>query len=88
MTYGNQVTGELGHTRQEGFKLWDVFAELAIHQFGPTHEKQKAPREMLKVPYKNDMNQFLVEFENGNVKAKVTVIVFRKLIRDQLLDKA
>jgi len=43
---------------------------------------------MLKVRYKNDIKQFLVEFENWNVKAKVTRIAFRKLIRDQILDEA
>jgi len=43
---------------------------------------------MLKVRYKNDINQFLLEFENWNVKAKVTGIAFRKLIRDQIPDEA
>jgi len=52
------MTGELGHIRQEGYELWDVFAEQAIRRFGPTHEEEKALREMLKVRYKNDINQF------------------------------
>jgi len=43
---------------------------------------------MLKVRYKNDINQFLLKFENWNVKAKVTGIAFRKLIRDQILHEA
>ena len=43
---------------------------------------------MLKVRYKNDINQFLLEFENCNVKAKVTGIAFRKLIRNQIPDEA
>ena len=42
----------------------------------------------MKVRYKNDINQFLLEFENWNVKAKVTRIAFQKLIRDQLPDEA
>jgi len=62
MTYGNQMTGELGHLRQEGYELWDVFAEQAIRRFGPTHEEEKALREILKVQYKNNINQFLLEF--------------------------
>jgi len=66
------MTGELGHIRQDGYGLWDVFAEEAVPRFGPTHEEEKAPREMLKVRYKNDINQFLLEFENCNVKAKLT----------------
>jgi len=88
MTYRNQMTGELGHIRQDGYELWDVFAEQAVRRFGPTHEEEKALREMLKVRYKNDINQFLLEFENWNVKAKVTGIAFRKLIRDQIPDEA
>jgi len=43
---------------------------------------------MLEVRYKNDINQFLLEFENWNVEAKVTGIAFRKLIRDQIPDEA
>jgi len=43
---------------------------------------------MLKVRYKNDINQFLLEFENWNVKVKVTGIAFKKLIRDQIPDAA
>ena len=88
MTYRNQMTGEFGHIRQDGYELWDVFAEQAIRRFGPTHEEEKALREMLKVWYKNDIKQFLLEFENWNVKAKVTGITFRKLIRDQIPDEA
>jgi len=42
----------------------------------------------LEVRYKNVINQILLEFENGHVKAKVTGIVFRKLIRDRLQDEA
>jgi len=49
MTYRNQMTGELRHIRQEGYELWDVFAEQAICRFGPTQEEEKALREMLKV---------------------------------------
>jgi len=88
MTYLNQMTGELGHIRQEGYELWDVFAEQAIGRFGPTHEEEKALRQMFKVRYKNDINQFLLEFENWNVKAKVTGIAFSKLIRYQIPDEA
>jgi len=57
MTYRNQMTCELGHIQQDGYELQDVFAEQAIPRFGSTHEEEKAPREMLKVRYKNDINQ-------------------------------
>jgi len=30
MTYGNQMTGDFGHIPQEGYELWDFFAEQAI----------------------------------------------------------
>jgi len=49
MTHWNQMTGELGHIRQDGYTLWDDFAEQAIGRFGPTDEEEKALREMLKV---------------------------------------
>jgi len=88
MTYWNQMTGLVGHIRQDGYELLDVFAEEAIRRFGPTHEEEKALREMLKVRYKNDINQWLLEFENWNVKAKVSGIALRKLITDQIPHEA
>ena len=78
------MTGELGHIRLQGYELWDVFGERAIRRFGGTHEEEKALLEMLKVQYKNYINQFLLELEKWNVKAKVTGIALRKLIRDQM----
>jgi len=43
---------------------------------------------MLKVRYNNDINQFSLELENWNVKAKLAGIPFRKLIIDQIPDEA
>jgi len=43
---------------------------------------------MVKVQYKNDINQFLLEFKYWNIKAKVTGIAFRKFIIDQIPDEA
>ena len=47
------MTGELGYTRQEGYELWDIFTEQMIRGFGPTHEEEKALRQMMKVRYKD-----------------------------------
>jgi len=82
------MTGKLGHIRQEDYKLWDVFAEQGIRRFTATHEEEKALLERLQVRSKNDINQFLGEFENWNVKAKVTGIAFRKLMRDHIPEEA
>ena len=49
MTYRNQMTGELGFTRPEGYELWAIFAEQVVRCFGPTHEEVKELREMIKV---------------------------------------
>jgi len=43
---------------------------------------------MLQVRYKNVINQFLLEFKNCNLQAKVTGIAFTKLIRDQIPHEA
>jgi len=42
MTYRNQVTGELGHIRQNSYELRHVFAEQAVHRFGHTQGEEKA----------------------------------------------
>ena len=78
MTYRNQMTGERGFLRQEGNELWALFAEQVVRRFGPTHEEVKALREMIKVRYKGDMDQFLLEIENWNVKARVIGVTLEK----------
>ena len=80
MTYRNQMTGELGYTRQEGYELWDIFTKQMICRFGPTHEEEKALRQMMKVRYKGDVGQFLLEIDNWNVKVKVMGVVLRTMI--------
>ena len=68
--------------------MWPIFSEQVVRHFGPTHEEVKALREMMKVRYKVESNQFLLEIENWNVKARVTGVVFRKMIDDQIPDEA
>ena len=68
--------------------MWVIFAELVVRRFGPTHEEVKALREMMKVRYKGEIDQFLLEMENWNVKAKVTGVAFRKMIVDKIPEEA
>ena len=82
------MTGELGYTRQEGYELWDIFNEQMVRRFGPTHEEEKALRQMMKVTYKGDIDQFLLEIDNWNVKVRVTGGVLRKMIEDQIPEEA
>ena len=60
MTYRNQMTEELGYTRQEGYELWDIFTEKMVCRFAPTHEEEKALPQMMKVRYRGDIDQFLL----------------------------
>ena len=76
------MTGELGFTRQEGHVLWAIFAEQVVRRFGPNHEEVNALREMMKVKYKGEIDQFLLEIKNRKVKARVTGVAFRKMIDD------
>ena len=82
------MTGELGYTRQEGYEIWDIFAEQMVRRFGPTHEEEKELRQMMKAKYKGDIDQFLLEIDSWNVKVKVTGVVLRKTIEDQIPEEA
>ena len=59
-----------------------------VHRFGPTHEEDKALRQMIKVRYKGDIDHFLLEIDNWNVKVKVTGVVLRNMIEDQIPEEA
>ena len=87
MTCRNQMTAELGFTRQEGYELWAIFTEQVVRRFGPTHEEVKALEEIMKVRYTGDIDQVLREIEKWNVKARVTGVAFRKMIDDQIPDE-
>jgi len=84
LTYRQQMTGETGYTRQEGYEFWHVFAEQVLRRFGPIHEAEKSLREMGSVKYRGDVAKFLMEMENLNIHARVTGIAWRKMSEDEL----
>ena len=43
---------------------------------------------MIKARYKGDIDQFLLEIDTWNVKVKVTGVVLRKMIEDQIPEEA
>ena len=88
MAYQNQMTGELGYIRQDGYDQWEIFKEQVIQRFGPTHEDVKALRELYQLKYKGDIDEFLQQIESKNNRAKVTGIALRKIVEDQVLEEA
>ena len=88
MAYRNQMTGELGYTKQDGYDRWEIFKEQVIRRFGPTHEDVKALRELYQLKYKGDIDEFLQQIESKNNRAKVTGIALRKIVEDQVPEEA
>ena len=88
MAYRNQMTGELGYTKQDGYNQWEIFKEQVIRRFGPTHEDVKALRELYLLKYKGDIDEFLQQIESKNNRAKVTGIALRKIVEDQVPEEA
>ena len=88
MAYLNQMTGELGYTKQEGYDQWKIFKDKVIRRFGPTHEDIKALRELYQIKYKGDIDEFLQHIESKNNRAKVTGIAFRKIVEDEVPEEA
>ena len=88
MAYRNQMTGELGYTKQEVYDQWEIFKEQVIRRFGPTHDHVKALRELYQLKYKGDIDEFLQLIESKNNRAKVTGIAFRKIVEDQVPEEA
>ena len=88
MAYPNQMTGELGYTRQDEYDQWKIFKELLIRRFGPTHKDVKALPELYQIRYKGDIDEFLQQIESKNNCAKVTGIAFRKIVEDQVPEEA
>jgi len=84
LTYRQQMTREIGYTRQEGYEFWHVLEEQALQRFGPTNEGEKSLREMGSVKYRGDVAKFLMEIENLTIHARVTRIAWRKMIEDEL----
>jgi len=88
LTYRRPLTGELGFASQAGYEFWHLFAEQAVHQFGPTYEDEKSLNQMGFVKYHGDIAKFLQEMENLNIHARVTWIAWRKMIEDQFPEDA
>ena len=82
------MTGELGYTKQDRYDRWEIFKEQVIRRFGPTHEDVKALRELYQLKYKGDIDEFLQQIESKNIRAKVRGIALRKIVEDQVPEKA
>jgi len=59
-----------------------------LRRFGPTHEAEKALREMATIRYQGDIAQYLLKMENLNIHAQVSGVAWRKMIEDQLPEEA
>ena len=88
IAYRNQMTGELGYIKQEGYDQWKIFKDQVIRRFGPTNEDFKALRELCHIKYKGDINEFLQQIESRNNRAKVTGIAFRRIVEDEVPEEA
>ena len=84
MAYRNQMTGELGYTKQDGYDQWKIFKDQVIRRLGPTHEDVKALRELYQIKYKGDIDEFVQQIESKNNRVKVTGIAFRKIVEDEV----
>jgi len=80
LTESRQMTGDLDYTKQAGYEFWQVFTEQALRRFGPTHQAEKALREIGFVKYCGDIAKFLQEMENLSINARVTGMASRKVI--------
>ena len=59
-----------------------------VRSFGPTHEEEKGLRQMMKVKYKGNIDQFQLEIDNWNVKVQVSRVFLRKMIEYQIPEEA
>ena len=87
-TYRRPMTGEWGYTKQAGYEFQNVFAEQALRGFVPTREAETSLWEMGFVKYPGDIAKLLLEMENLNMHARVTGIVWRQMIADQIPEDA
>jgi len=74
LAYRKQMTGELGFQKQEGYEYWDIFKAQGILRLTVSHEAERALRRMELVKYQGDMEKYLPELENLNIRAQVTGI--------------
>ena len=88
MAYRNQLTGELGYTKQEGCDGWEIFKEQVIRRFGPTQEEVKALRERYQIRYKRDIDVSLQQINSKNNRPKVTGIALRNIVEDKVPEEA
>ena len=74
LTYHQQMTGDLGYTKQAGYEFWHVFRDQPLRRVGTTDRAGKCGREMGFVKYHGYIAKFLPEMANRNIDARVTGI--------------
>ena len=80
LTYRKKMTGELGHLKIQGYKYGETFRIQCITQFALTQEGERGLAEMEKVKYTENIDRFLLEFENHNTYLRINGVALRQMV--------
>ena len=84
ITDRKKMTGEFGFSQSDGYDLWENFKNQIQEKFSILHRAQRALRDMEKVRYEGDIEQFLRTLENLDIEAEMSAVAWRNMIEKQL----
>ena len=78
------MTGELGHEKIDGLKLWNRFVQEITSRYASHAEDREALQKMKEAKYEGKMSTFLLEMENLNIKVQMRGVTWRREIESKL----
>ena len=84
ITYLKKITGEFGFPRSDGYDLWENFKTKIQEKFSILHRGPKALRDMEKVMYEGDIEEYLLTLGNINIDAEMSGVAWQNMIEKHL----
>ena len=79
LTYRKKMAGELVHQKIKGYEYKEIFHMQCTIRFALTHEGERALAAMEKMKYTENIDKFMLEFENHNTYVGLSGVVMKQM---------
>jgi len=83
-TYRKKMSRALGYKQQIGYERWFIFEQDLTERFASTHEAERTHKLMKLERYHGDIQQFLLQMKNHNIKVGLQGVAWRDMIKARI----
>jgi len=74
----------LGYKKEISYERWFMFQQKVTERFAPTHEAERTYKLMKLHSYHRNIQQFLLQMENHNIKVGLRGVAWRDMLKAEM----